>query len=126
MNYIAIMHKDQGSDYGVSFPDFPGCITAGSTLDEAKELALEALTLHISGMKDDGEAIPSPSSLDAIMEDDDYRSGVAFIVPYQPAARTVRINISVAENDLAAIDTAARSARLSRSAFIVKSALEHA
>ena len=34
-NYIAILHKDKDSDYGVSFPDFPGCITAGSTLDEA-------------------------------------------------------------------------------------------
>ncbi len=35
MEYIAYLHKDRHSDYGVSFPDFPGCITAGKTLDEA-------------------------------------------------------------------------------------------
>jgi predicted RNase H-like HicB family nuclease len=29
--YIALIHKDAGSDFGVSFPDFPGCVTAGST-----------------------------------------------------------------------------------------------
>ena len=38
-NYIAVVHKEPASDYGVSFPDFPGCITAGKTIDEAKDLA---------------------------------------------------------------------------------------
>jgi hypothetical protein len=32
--YVSYLHKDRGSDYGVSLPDFPGCITAGKTLDE--------------------------------------------------------------------------------------------
>ena len=39
MDYVAIIPKDPDSDFGVSFPDFPGCITAGRTLDEAKALA---------------------------------------------------------------------------------------
>jgi predicted RNase H-like HicB family nuclease len=29
--FIALIHEDPGSDYGVSFPDLPGCVTAGST-----------------------------------------------------------------------------------------------
>ena len=49
-NYIAIVHKEAESDFGVSFPDFPGCITAGANIDEAKDMAQEALTLHIHGM----------------------------------------------------------------------------
>lgn len=126
MNYIAIMHKDTTSDYGVSFPDFPGCVTAGSSLEEAKELAIEALALHIQGMQEDGEAIPAPSTLDTIMAQDDFRSGVAFIVPHRQASRTLRINISVTESDLAVIDSAAKASHLTRSAYIVKSALEHA
>ena len=28
--YVALLHRDEGSDYGVSFPDFPGCVTAGA------------------------------------------------------------------------------------------------
>jgi len=47
MDYIAIIHKEADSDFGVSFPDFPGCITADLTLDEAKDMALEALAGHI-------------------------------------------------------------------------------
>ncbi len=50
MEYIAYLHKDERSDYGVSFPDFPGCITAGSTLEEARKMAADALALHIAGM----------------------------------------------------------------------------
>jgi predicted RNase H-like HicB family nuclease len=53
-NYIAIVHKDSESDFGVSFPDFPGCITAGSNIDEAKDMAQDALALHIQGMLEDG------------------------------------------------------------------------
>jgi predicted RNase H-like HicB family nuclease len=49
-NYIAIVHKEDKSDFGVSFSDFPGCITAGKNIDEAKDMAQEALTLHIQGM----------------------------------------------------------------------------
>jgi HicB_like antitoxin of bacterial toxin-antitoxin system len=37
MEYIAYLHKDRSSDYGLSFSDFPGCITAGKTLDEAAQ-----------------------------------------------------------------------------------------
>ncbi len=37
-SYIAAVHKDPDSVFGVSFPDFPGCITAGDTIDEAKNL----------------------------------------------------------------------------------------
>jgi predicted RNase H-like HicB family nuclease len=58
MKYIAYLHKEKKSDYGVSFPDFPGCITAGETLDEARRNAVEALSLHIKGMLEDGEEIP--------------------------------------------------------------------
>jgi predicted RNase H-like HicB family nuclease len=66
MEYIAYLHKNRDSDYGVSFPDFPGCITAGKTLDEASRLAPEALALHIAGMIEDGDAVPEPSKLDDV------------------------------------------------------------
>ncbi len=41
-DFVAIIHKDHGSDFGVLFPDFPGCVTAGATVDETKALAQEA------------------------------------------------------------------------------------
>ena len=60
--YIALIHKDAKSDYGVSFPDLPGCVTAGATLEEARAMASEALALHLEGMAEDGDAIPEPLS----------------------------------------------------------------
>ncbi|MCL2824898.1 MAG: type II toxin-antitoxin system HicB family antitoxin [Polyangiaceae bacterium] len=48
--YIALIRKEPGSCYGVEFPDFPGCISAGTTPDEAVHSAAQALTLHIRGM----------------------------------------------------------------------------
>jgi predicted RNase H-like HicB family nuclease len=73
---IALLHKDPKSDHGVSFPDLPGCITAGRTLDEAPAMAADALALHLQGMIEDGEAIPGPSSLEAVMADPENRDGV--------------------------------------------------
>ena len=61
--YIALIHKDAESDFGVSFPDLPGCVTAGATLDEARDMAAEALALHLEGLSEDGEAIPEPGTV---------------------------------------------------------------
>lgn len=54
--YIALLRKDPGSDYGVDFPDFPGCVTAGKTLEDARRMAAEALALQVEGMLEDREA----------------------------------------------------------------------
>jgi predicted RNase H-like HicB family nuclease len=78
MDYIAYLHKDRDSDFGVSFPDFPGCVTAGRTLEEARRMAVEALTLHIQGMVEDDEVVPAPSNLDALANDPDMRAPSLF------------------------------------------------
>ena len=78
--YIALMRRQTGSDYGVDFPDFPGCVTAGRTLEEARRMAVEALSLHVEGMVADREKLPPPSSLDAIMADAVQHEAVAFLV----------------------------------------------
>jgi predicted RNase H-like HicB family nuclease len=79
-DYIALIHKDADSDFGVSFPDLPGVVTAGRDLDDARRLAEQALALHVEGLLEDGDAIPEPSSLDALMEDGDNRDSVAVLI----------------------------------------------
>jgi predicted RNase H-like HicB family nuclease len=68
--YVALIHKDPDSDYGVSFPDLPGCVTAGSMLDEAITMAEEALALHMEGLLEDGEDVPAPMPAEQIDRDD--------------------------------------------------------
>lgn len=121
--YIALIHKEADSDYGVSFPDLPGCITAGSTLDEARRMAEGALALHLEGMKEDGEAVPESSSLETIMEDPVNRDGVAILVASpQVVSPSVRINITLPEDILHRIDRYAEEHGHSRSGFILQAA----
>lgn len=122
-DYIAIIHKEDDSDFGVSFPDFPGCVSAGETLEEARRMATEALAGHIACMIENGEEVPPPSSLDAVMEDAVNREGVAILVaaPKQ-ASRTVRINVTMPEEVLHAVDVAARAAGATRSGFLTRAA----
>lgn len=122
MDYIAYLHKDAKSDFGVSFPDFPGCVTAGKTLEEARRMAVEALDLHVQGMREDGEDIPEPSTLDDLAQDPAMKGSVAVLIPLVAQERTVRVNITARESQLQQIDRHARKAGLTRSAYIVQSA----
>src|ERR1700743_124267 len=100
-SYIGLIHKDADSDFGVSFPDFPGVITAGTTLDDARAMAQEALALHIEGMAEGGEALPEASSLEDVMADPDNRSGVAILVSIKTEQpRAVRVNVTLPEDVL--------------------------
>lgn len=124
MEYIAYLHKDRKSDYGVSFPDFPGCITAGKTLDEASRMAAEALALHIQGMIEDGDAVPEPSKVDDIAADAAKRGAIAFLVSVDPPDATVRVNITARESQIARIDALAEEAGMTRSGYMVRAAID--
>jgi predicted RNase H-like HicB family nuclease len=121
-DYIALIHKEADSDYGVSFPDFPGVVTAGRTLDEARTMATEALAFHIRGLVEDGEAIPPPSTLDEVMADPMNRDGVVMLVPAAAIPKTVRVNVTMPEDALARFDRFARDHGFTRSGFLVRSA----
>ncbi len=120
-SYIAILRKDPDSDYGVNFPDLPGCITVGNTLDEARVMAAEALALHVEGMIRDGDAIPEPSPLEAVMSDPAHRDGVAILVDL-PRKRnpSVRVNVMLPQDIIEAIDRVTNN----RSRFLAEAARE--
>lgn len=122
VQYIALIHKEAASDYGVSFPDLPGCVTAGSTLDEARAMAEEALALHLEGMAQDGEPIPEPSSLEAVMTDPVNRDGVAILVMAETKAKIVRVNITLPDDTLREIDQYAEAHGFTRSGFLAQAA----
>jgi predicted RNase H-like HicB family nuclease len=124
MDYIAYLHKDSKSDFGVSFPDFPGCVTAGKSLEEARRRAPEALALHIAGMVEDGEKIPKPSKMDDLAGDPNRENAVAFLVSTDfNKTKTVRVNVTARENQIEMIDRLARRAGMTRSAYMVQSAM---
>ena len=127
MRYIAFIHKDPDSAYGVSFPDVPGCISAGDTIDGAVRNAVEALSGHIRMLEADGDPLPEPRDFDAIMNDDslaDDRAGaMTTVIPLlRDRGATVRVNVSFDLGLLEAIDAAARERGLTRSGFLASAA----
>jgi predicted RNase H-like HicB family nuclease len=120
--YIALIHKAADSDYGVSFPDLPGCITAGATLDDARGMAEEALAFHLDGLAQDGEPIPEPSRLEAVMADPQNRDGVAILVSVETRSKAVRVNITLPEDVLREIDRHAEAQGFTRSGFLARAA----
>jgi predicted RNase H-like HicB family nuclease len=93
--YIALVHKDKGTSYGVSFPDLPGCISAGDTFEQAIDNASEALAGHLAVMEADGDPIPHARSLeemkqDAEFVDDSMDAVVAFVVPQADQATVLQ------------------------------------
>lgn len=65
MQYAMIIEKG-ASNYSAYFPDLPGCIATGKTLDEVKDRMREALELHLRGMREDGLPIPEPSLVEYV------------------------------------------------------------
>ena len=121
--YIGIIHKDPDSDFGISFPDFPGCVSAGSDLTELGAMGHEALMGHIAVMVEAGMAIPEPTSMDQIMREPDYRSGTPVLVPApEVSGKSVRVNITVPEDALRAIDAYVEAKGFTRSGFLVSAA----
>ena len=117
--YIALIRKIPESDFGVEFPDFPGCVTAGRTLDQALARAPEVLMLHAEGMVEDGESLPAPRSLEEIMAEPDNRDAVAAIVDLAESRPEIeRVNLTMDKRLREAIDARAAEEGMTRSGWI--------
>lgn len=108
--------------FGVTFPDFPGCSSSGSTMDEALLSAEEALALHINGMIEDGDAIPSPTPLDRVERDPELENVAVAMVRAELPGKAVRFNATMDEGLLAQIDRAATARGMSRSGILAEAA----
>ena len=127
MRYVAFLHDDGEPGFGISFPDFPGCISDGDTVDDALRRGAEALSFHVEGMVADGERIPQPRSLQNIRADKslaEWRDGatIAFVPLILDKGSPRRINVSLDFGLLQAIDDEAKRRGMTRSAFLSSAA----
>jgi predicted RNase H-like HicB family nuclease len=119
--YIALLRKDPDSDFGVDFPDLPGCITSGSTLEETREMAAEALEFHIEGMLEENLPIPKPSRLEVVMADPENAEAIPFPVAVPDrlsGAGQIEIILSAAV--LEKLDAVAEKRGTTRSALLTE------
>jgi predicted RNase H-like HicB family nuclease len=122
---IAIVYEE-GGVFGVSFPDLPGCIASGDNLDDVMQRGAAAAAAYINSLIEDGEPVPVLRTLDQLKADpsfqEDAEDGMIVALPIDLPGKAVRVNISLDENLIAAVDRAARRAGLSRSAFLAAAA----
>lgn len=122
-HYFALVHKDADSAFGVQFPDIDGVFSAADDADSIVPNAVEALRLFA-----EDEALPPPSSHEAILARDDVRAALAegaylVSVPLiDNDTETVRANVTFERGVLRAIDAAAKSRGLTRAAFLASAA----
>ncbi len=127
MKFPVVIHKDPDSDFGVTVPDLPGCFSAGDTLEDAFENAVEAIQCHIEGLLIDEEPVPSPQSMDAHYKNRAYKGGVWGLVDVdlsKLSGKAKRINVTLPERILTQVDSYAESHGLTRSGFLAQAALE--
>lgn len=121
--YTAIVHKDEGSAYGLTFPDLPGAFAAADNWDGIPAAAAEALDLWFEDQPD-----VLPASMDAVRQRDDVAAELAdgavlMPVPYIAADTAVqRVNITMERGLLRAIDETAKSRGMTRSSFLASAA----
>jgi predicted RNase H-like HicB family nuclease len=117
-HYPAVIDKDPDSDFGVVFPDFPGCVSAGRTLDEAIRSAHEALAGHVALMVADGDELPPPTPLEAVAAERDATTVAITLVPVTLPGKAQRVNITIDQGLLEEIDAVADN----RSRFLAEAA----
>ncbi len=119
--YIALLRKEADSDYGVEFPDLPGCVTAGTSLDDAAAMAREALDFHLEGLAAEGQPRPKPSALTDILAKAESSGTLPVLVPAaKPKGRAARVSVTIEEHLLAEIDAEAGPG--GRSGFLAQAA----
>jgi predicted RNase H-like HicB family nuclease len=119
LSFVAYIRKDPGSDYGVEFPDVPGCVTAGHTLDEARAMAAEALAGHLAVLEEMGEPAPVPSSMEAL-QNDPHQAGATLVLIDIPEdyLKSERVNVMLPRYLLGRIDAVSSN----RSRFLAEAA----
>lgn len=119
--YYGVVHRDEGSAFGVHFPDLPGCHSAADAEEDIVTRALEALSLWF---EDEADVEPSPLPRIVAMAKEDLAEGAFLVrVPWIGAAgKLVRTNLSLDRAMLDAIDQAASSRNMTRSGFMVEAA----
>ncbi|MDP1772638.1 MAG: type II toxin-antitoxin system HicB family antitoxin [Methylobacter sp.] len=125
---IAIESGDETHAYGVVVPDLPGCFSAGDSLDEAIGNAKEAIELWMESVIEDGGPIPEATPIAKHQADPEFVGWIWAVVEVdlsKLSGKAKRVNITLPERVLTAIDQAATRFGDTRSGLLAKAALEY-
>jgi predicted RNase H-like HicB family nuclease len=123
---IAIEPGTDETSHGVVVPDLPGCFSAGDTIDDAIDNAAEAILVWCEAAVENGEAVPSATSVTAHAKKREFKGWTWAVVDVpveQLMGPAERVNITLPQRVLAAIDHQAKAGGETRSGFIARVAM---
>lgn len=129
MRYPVVIHKDPDSDYGVTVPDLPGCFSAGDTVDDAANNAIEAIECHVEGLLMDGEIVPLGTAIEVHKESPDFAD--AFVWMFvdvdlsKLSGKSRRFNVTMPERILKQVDAFVEVRTVTRSGLLAEAAIEY-
>ena len=121
--YTAVVHQQDETAFGLTFPDLPGCFAAADSWSDISRAATEALDLWFEDRPD-----VEPAALDEVRKREDVAAELAagavlMPVPYIPADTAMeRVNVSIERGLLRSIDQFAKSRGMTRSSFLASAA----
>lgn len=128
MDIPVVIHKDNGSVYGVNVPDIEGCHSWGETIDDAMKNARDAIYSHIETLLELGEdVVIKNSSVEELSKNPDYAGGLWALVDIDLTKidkKPERINISMPSFILNKIDSYVATRHETRSGFLARAALQ--
>jgi predicted RNase H-like HicB family nuclease len=129
--YVGILDNEGSGDWGIVFPDVPGCVSQGDTFADAVRMGTEALSFHISGLIADGQKVPKPRPIEKILaagddwyDKEDGIRGVVAMIPLLPEheEKPQPTNLSLEPGLVRAVDQYAAKLKKTRSAVFAEGA----
>jgi predicted RNase H-like HicB family nuclease len=115
--YPAVLERGAHDTYGVWFPDFPGCIAAARSQEDAMGKAQEALAIAVERLAEREEALPAPSPFEAIEIPPGCDFVTYFAVGVEPPDPSERVNVYLPKGLIARADRWAAEFGMSRSSL---------
>lgn len=128
MKYYVGILEGSGKMWSIRVPDLPGCHGGGKTAEAAIEDTASAMREWAETILARGREIPSPRAVKDVIADPKVEFGAGESIVMLPllvdAQRSVKANISLDADLLAAIDFEAKRRGLTRSAFLASAAID--
>ena len=115
IRYPALIDGESGA-YGVTFPDLPGIVAMGTSMDEAMINAEEALRDYALEAERDGTDLVQPSAIESV--ESEAGSALVSIPLIRLSGRRVRANLTLDEGVAEFINSEARRRHMTRTAYV--------
>jgi predicted RNase H-like HicB family nuclease len=115
--YPAVLERGRKGTFGAWFPDFPGCVAAGKSQEEAIEKAENALAQAVDALVEQDRALPPPTPIERIVLPKGCDLLAYFIVGVDPPDPSERVNVYLPKSLIGQVDRRAAELGMSRSSF---------